>query len=309
MSISNQQDFLCCEYSRQAGEQLFATATRADVWLLLEYNRPWGAKAFEESELAPAVKDHLNDQLKRISNARLQFIRRLQPAGGIAFYIALAREENPILYQFRLSGYEDLLALDIAGVAAGDEAYQEHISSEPLFTVCTNARRDVSCGRKGARVYREMLQHGGDSVWQTAHIGGHRFAATCVWHPYGVVYGRIEPGESERIVDAHRQQRIVLEHYRGRSCYDSAVQAADYFLREQTGICDLPGFRLLGVESLSEDTSAVRFASVADGNAYRIDVLKQDAGVRTYQNSTDAEPSPVPQYRLVRHEPTETNRA
>jgi hypothetical protein len=306
MTTPNTPDFLCCDYSRQAGEQLFATATRADVWLLLEVNRPWGAKAFEESDLPQPVKDKLNAHLSSIPNSRVQFIRQWQPGDGITFFVAVARESNPELYRFRLSDYEDLLGLDIPALVAGDAAQQSFLTDKPLLAVCTNARRDRSCGRYGAEVYRELLQYGGDAVWQTSHIGGHRFAATCVSLPYGVIYGRIDLPDRQAIIQAHQRGYVRLVNYRGRSCYDPVVQAADYYLREQIGARDLPGLRLLDVENLSENTSAVRFASLSDGRVHRVDVLTDMNGVQTYQNTTDAAPTFVPQFRLLEHRVIET---
>jgi|FLYN01.1.fsa_nt_gi hypothetical protein len=299
MIASNRQEFLCCDYSRQAGEQLFATATRVDVWLLLEYNRPWGGQALDESELPQAIKDRLNAMLGSLPNGRFQFIRRLQPKGGIAFYVAVSHELHPQLYKFELSTYDDLLGLDISG----GQLPVEHATDERLIAVCTNAKRDRSCGRYGAEVFRIMLNVGGDAVWQTTHIGGHRFAATCVCLPEGVAYGRIDPGDTQQIVEAQRQGYIRLENYRGRSCYDAVVQAADYFLREHTGVCSLPGFRLLSTEATAENTTTVRFEALADGRVHRVDVLKDISGVQTYQNSTDAQPTVVPQFRLVAVEP------
>jgi hypothetical protein len=301
MTTPTTPDFLCCDYSREAGEQLFATAARADVWLLLEVNRPWGAKAFEESDLTQPVKERLHMYLGSILNSRVQFIRQMQPAGGIAFFVAVASELNPTLYKFQLAAYDDLLGLDISAVVAGDVTQQAFLTNESLLAVCTNARRDRSCGKHGAEAYREMLQYGGESVWQTSHIGGHRFAATCVSLPYGVVYGRMDSADRQPIVDAHRHGHVRLENYRGRSCYDPIVQAADYYLREQTGVRDLPGFRLLDIEKLSEDTSAVRFASLKDEDVYHLEVQTEMNGVKTYQNSTDATPASLPQFRLLEH--------
>jgi len=295
-------NFYRCDYSRQVGEQLFATATRADVWLLLEVNRPWSAKALDESDLPAAVQDRLNGCLGSIPNSRVQFIRRLQPTGGIAFFVALTRESSPALYKFHLSAYEDLLALDVAAVVAGDVSQQAFLTGESLLAVCTNAKRDRSCGKYGADAYRAMLPYGGDFLWQTTHIGGHRFAATCVSLPYGVIYGRIEPQDTLAVIEAHQRGQIRLENYRGRSCYDDVAQAADYFLRQQTGERGLPGFRLLDVETLAEGVSAVRFEALQDGQVHCVEVLKVPAGVKTYQNSTDAEPALLPQFRLLKCE-------
>jgi hypothetical protein len=51
-----------------------------------------------------------------------------------------------------------------------------------MLLVCTNGRRDVCCALWGQRFYAAaaaLLPN----VWQTTHLGGHRFAATAVSLP------------------------------------------------------------------------------------------------------------------------------
>jgi hypothetical protein len=295
--MSKPPDFYCCDYSRQAGEQLFATATEVKVWLLLEHNGVWGAKAFEESDLPEHIKVWLNEQLAAIPGSRMQLIRQDRGRSATTFYVALSREKDPVLYEFDLTSYDDLLALNIPAVVAGDSAYQTHINPEPVFAVCTNGKRDISCARYGALVYPRMAQHAGYAVWQTIHIGGHRFAATCICLPYGVIYGRIPPERAIEVVEETRRGRIVLDLYRGRSSYPPVAQAADYYLRLETGIRDLSGLQLVDVTGKGQDTSSVQFR--AEARIYRVDILMEKSGVQTYQNSTDSAPTALPQYRLL----------
>jgi hypothetical protein len=291
--------FYCCDFSRETGEQLFATASRADVWLLLEYSQPWGAKAFEESDLSQPIKNQLSAHLRTIPNSRLQYIRRQKAGDGIAFYVAVVDESAPVLYRFDLTSYEDLLALDIPAIVANGAAHREYTSEEALFIVCVNNKRDRSCARYGLPVYQALVRHAGEAVWQSSHIGGHRFAGTGVGFPHGTVYGRMNPLDAVQVVDAYQQGRIVLEHYRGRSCYEPVVQAADYFLREQTGVLELNGFRLVDVERISESVSAVRFTALADNRVHRVEVQQEMSDFGIYSNSADTEAAPVPQFRLV----------
>src|SRR5260221_11322616 len=73
--LTMNQGLVCCEYSRQAGEPLFATATVVDVWLLLEQPLPWGKEAFIESTLPQPVKAPLSAVLDTNPGSRPQFIR------------------------------------------------------------------------------------------------------------------------------------------------------------------------------------------------------------------------------------------
>ena len=44
-----------CECSRAVGEQVFGTMDPTDIWILIEYAKPWGNKAIPESDLPDAV--------------------------------------------------------------------------------------------------------------------------------------------------------------------------------------------------------------------------------------------------------------
>ncbi|MBN1966759.1 MAG: hypothetical protein JW910_19050, partial [Anaerolineae bacterium] len=99
--------FFCCDHSRAAGEQLFGTMPRADVWLLLEHPGPWAAKALADNDLPPAINRWLSapDVGRQVKPL---LIRQEGTRGdGIAFFVAVADELEPRLYAFRLESYAD----------------------------------------------------------------------------------------------------------------------------------------------------------------------------------------------------------
>jgi hypothetical protein len=292
-----------CAFSRQVGEQLFGTAPRVDVWLCLEYNSPWGADAFAESDLADPVKQRLSEALAAIPKSRLQLIRRSRrEAGPLAFYVARSDEANPVLYDFKLDAYDDLPTLDIAAVASGDPSYTDKISADPLFLVCANGKRDVCCARYGLPVYDAIFARWPRSAWQTTHVGGHRFAGNMVCLPHGICYGRLGGGDAAAVADDYRRGMIHPEAYRGRSCYDEAVQAADYFLRTEAVATGIGDFHLSGVERIDDVNWLVEFQSLADATLHRVQLVEDKQGVQTLKNSGDTEKAWVPQYRLVGYE-------
>ena len=69
-------DTLCSAYSLEKQEPLAGSASRTEVWLMLEYNGPWQSKAFEASELPETVKTYLSVFLKSQAHSRLVLIRR-----------------------------------------------------------------------------------------------------------------------------------------------------------------------------------------------------------------------------------------
>lgn len=302
MADSQRSDFFCCDASLQADEQLFATATRVDVWFALEYNGVFGADAFAEADLPAAVKEHVSAALKHIPRARMQLIRSDWPHAGLLFYVAVGHEHHPRLYRFVLNNYADLLSLDLVSIAAEDADYASNLTTQPLYLICTNGKKDRACARFGLPVYKAVVEYaesGGVSstVWQTSHIGGHRFAGTTVFLPHGISYGRLDPESARQVVDAHRRGTIALEFYRGRCGYDEPVQAAEYFLRRLYEITLLSGLRFLDVETLDKTTWRVRFGS--RGNMLVISVRQDAEGVMTYKSSTDNAPSRVPQFYLA----------
>lgn len=243
----------CSRFSaEEAEEPLYATATRADIWLALEYTGRWGARAVPGSALSESVKAHLEGFQESTANVRLQFIRRpgnYEPE-PIHCYIALAHETAPCLYAFALNAYEELLDLNLRAVADQDDAYDRYRSDEKLFFVCSNGLRDACCAKFGIPVYQAVAATAGEQAWQCTHIGGHRLAPNLLFLPHAVSYGRCTPEVAATLVESYRQGEVYLPHLRGRSIYDRPVQAALYFLREETGVMAVDAFRLLAAEQV-----------------------------------------------------------
>src|SRR5687767_11086977 len=85
----------CSIQSQEAAEKPFGTASMGDAWLLLEYARPWGAKAFSESALPKAVKTYLSSVLK--SGPRFRVLLIKQPGkvkGSLSLFVARSRESS-----------------------------------------------------------------------------------------------------------------------------------------------------------------------------------------------------------------------
>ena len=303
MSEKTNRDFFCSQLSVQAKEEIYGTASGVDVWFLLEYAGPWAAQAFTGSSLPEAVKDRLGGYLNTIPHARLLFIKQ-QPrsVAHLAFYIVVSHELRPILYEFQLSTYEDVLALDIPAMVSGNAKGKSFVREDPLFLVCTHGTHDKCCAKFGLPVYKELAKHGGSSVWQCSHVGGDRFAANVVCFPHAIYYGHVVESEIATVVEEYRRQRIYLEKYRGRSCYSFAEQAADYLLRVETGVRELPGFRLVENQCIAEDRWTMRFSSVDNEQTHVVRLSRQKSAFRNYLSCRALKELRVDQYRLASHE-------
>lgn len=282
---------LCAVDSLTAGEPMYGTAAEADAWVLIEYRGRWSGDAYKDSSIPKAAKEKLKKISKSVKGARLQVVSRNgRDSEGISLFIARSSDTDAKLYEINLRSYGDLLSLDIDSVLKGDE----HERKEPLVIVCTNGERDVCCGKFGKPVYLEAAAgpHG-RNVWQTNHIGGHRFAATFVCLPHGICYGRVREGKSvDEVVDKYLNGEIDLRSLRGRSSYSSEAQAAEYFLRTETGKTEISEF-VLKREKKTKDGIAVDFVSQSTGEVHRVNVLKSKHSVKVLKDCGDGKRSGV----------------
>lgn len=90
-------------------------------------------------------------------------------------------------------------------------------------------------------------------MWETSHLGGDRFAGNLVSLPDGCYFGRVAPADAVELVADLRAGRLRLDGYRGRSCYAPAVQVAERFAREATGVLAIDGLWPTRVQRLAGD--------------------------------------------------------
>lgn len=235
----------CSDVSRENGEPLGATASRIDHWLIVEYRGLWGPDALRASGLSDQVKEALREQVHARPRTRLLFVRRPDRRGRaeLRAYAATSREGEESLRCASFASYEDLRTIDLA--SAGE------LLERPLFLVCTHGKHDPCCARYGRPLFEALAEQvEEEAVWQTTHIGGDRFAGNLLCLAGGVYYGRVERKDAGRVLDAHLDDTIELKHYRGRSCYSFAAQAAERDIRERTGLLRLDDLRLVSEQGL-----------------------------------------------------------
>ena len=218
----------CTASSLAAGEELAGTATLARRWLLVEAPGAW-ARDVDETELPAATRAAVDG-----FDGRVQLIRRPERRDGRRIAFVAESEE----------GYGTLRRLDSPASSEAGEPV-----AEPLFLVCCHGRRDACCARLGTPVYDVLRSHvGAGALWQTSHVGGHRFAANILVLPAGILLGRVLPADAGRVVAEVTAGRIPLEHYRGRTVHAPEAQAADAAVRRRLGLEGLGDVRLLSVD-------------------------------------------------------------
>src|SRR5215510_1390982 len=107
----------CADESYAHDEPLYATASRVDHWLLIEYRSLWSHDAFAGSGLTEQVKNHLREQQAARRRSRVLFIRGRPRRGapGLVAYSASSRETDVELRRVDFEHYQDLTGVDLAG--------------------------------------------------------------------------------------------------------------------------------------------------------------------------------------------------
>lgn len=233
----------CSELSLAAGEELAGTATMARRWLLVEARGGWGRDAIADSGLSGEVRETLE-----AFDGRVLLIRRPGRRHGVAVVQAEATEGGGQARQLELDSLDDLPGADLA---AGSPLRR------PLVLVCAHGRRDACCARLGVPLHDALAAHfPAGSLWQSSHLGGHRFAPNVLVVPSGIQLGRVPVREAAAVAATLSAGRIPLDHYRGRTLYDAPVQAAEVALRRLLGLDGVGDLQLL-----DHAGNTVRFAA------------------------------------------------
>lgn len=233
--------WLCVEYrgawprdlSAHADPALRALTGRAAAtgWRLLLIRRP-GRRVVAGAGAGLGVSDRIR-----------------AASGPVTVFLADTDLTSPRVTMLTLP-HGDLAQLPLP---VGDEPLPGARVTEPLLLVCTHGRRDRCCALDG-RALVGAVTSGCPGiaryVWESTHLGGHRFAPTALVLPTGYLYGRLDPATAIDVhkAAAHGEMEPLL--CRGRSTWPAEGQVAELAVRRATGLREAAGLR---VEPWSED--------------------------------------------------------
>ena len=269
----------CSELSEAAGEPLAATATTAERYLLLEVPGSWPRDVSDEEALPTRAREKVSAWLARTPSSRVQFIRRpgRSRRDSLLAFVVHAPEAGGEVRRFELESHDHLGEVDL-------ERGGRPIDST-LVLVCAHGTRDRCCVLRGTAVITALVDRlEEEELWVSSHQGGHRFAANVLVLPAGVQLGRVRPEEAPFVVARALAGKIELDRYRGRSCYEPAVQAAELTLRTAVGLDGVSDLQLVDVAG-----GTVRFRAW-DGSEYAV-AVEETVGTST-PASCGGEPEP-----------------
>jgi hypothetical protein len=213
-------------------------------------------------------------------------------------FVVRCRERAPFIVRLRLEKYDDVLRYDLAAVASGVRVEGAETFDGPLFLVCTHGRRDKCCAKFGVPLYNALRESAGDAVWQSSHVGGDRFAGNLVCFPHGLFYAHATPEAGRRVVEEYGAGRVAAGEFRGRACYSHFIQAAEAFVREESGLAGVEALRFIAAEPARADAWRVRFAERGAPRLHEALVARRMSDFRNLITCHATEPSTVPQYAL-----------
>jgi Sucrase/ferredoxin-like len=208
-------------------EPSMASAPEASrAWLLIEHPGPWPHEAADAAQPAPLVEAAGEFGL------RVQLIRRpgrRQVGDARAVFLGWTAGAAPFLRYAKLSASAPGLSeRDLKELADGIVPSFGEAWADPLYLVCTHGKRNVCCARLGVPLAQALAARHPGQVWETTHVGGHRFAANLVILPHGLYYGPVSVALAATAIDAYQRGAIVPERYRGRAGRPREEQEAEY---------------------------------------------------------------------------------
>lgn len=231
----------CSVSSADAGEALIGTAPSRDGYLLIEARFPWKHDILDSKDLlkiAP-ILTHANVDGKPLKIFLVGYDSAYSKEGFRRVVLLRKDVENKKFiheeYFLPLEREGELLPL----LFENKEQLQAYkgCALERIIVVCVDGGHDKCCGLKGQPLYRSLRQRYTKDVQvlQASHIGGHRFAPTCIDFPEGRAWGRIEESRLEDIFEKRASFSEVSHMYRGNGFLNQKEQYVEKCILEEYG--------------------------------------------------------------------------
>ncbi len=289
----------CSDESLARDEPLYGTASTVRRWIAVEQSGPWGEKALADNRMGAEASAALQ-AIGRRAGARVLLIRKhgRYEQRGHRVRVAFTGRGGRWLEALTFAGTADLLAHDFSPLRKGRSVGGERLDHVELF-VCTHGKHDPCCARKGRAVAAALDPELRDRVWETSHIGGDRFAGNLVALPLGVYYGRVEPAQALRLVRRLDEGKVDLAHYRGRSSYPFAAQAAEWLVRQKLSLLTLDALTLEdhAVNVDHADAHTLTTFRLADGRRF-LATVEETAAAPAKLTCHASDEHRAPRYRL-----------
>ena len=247
----------CSVLTQQFGEPLAGTAPYAEHFVFISWPKKyWQYEALEAKGGFPqGLKKWMNEQSK--VNGKISI--RLASRAGLGHYKA-----DIFIYPGKWC-YSNVLPEEIPTVLESHfrndtaSSFSAGKFEHDQIFICTHGRHDKCCAKFGQELadkmrYHVLRQKAAVEVWESSHLGGHRFAATMIDFPTGRAYGRLRPEAIPNFLESRKQGLVYGSAYRGSVFLTDLEQVAEahaqHFCCVQQWSCNV---RIKKIKKLTED--------------------------------------------------------
>ena len=178
----------CALIAREKQEDPAGTAVHIKRWICLEIPQGWQPKfKIHDLNIPQEVQDAIQKGLE-VPQTRLQLIRGNR--ANRTDYIAFVCDQTG-LYTCQVKNLQDWVHYDWTDFSSFTKSDQD------LTLICTHGSRDICCGTMGGKLYKGLIDNQNPkpptpTIWQTSHLGGHRFAPTILQLPQSLISAFVE---------------------------------------------------------------------------------------------------------------------
>lgn len=221
----------CALLARGLNEPLAGTAPSTGRWLGLEHPDDWPVDITRHPD--PAIRAFLHRAAA--SGFRPLLVRRPGWDADRPERRLLLADTDPARAEVTVQTVNGVDALAELPLPAPGRSFPGKPQPGALLLVCTHAERDRCCGTDGRELVDTLVADGEPDVWESSHLGGHRFAPTALVLPSGYLYGHLDARAAAEIRRKAAAGTVVTEHCRGRSTWSAEGQVAELAVRAATG--------------------------------------------------------------------------
>jgi len=271
-AMSNSPLAFCQKITETIEEPIAGTAPRAKHYIFMSWPKSrWGYDALDAKGLPNELKDWLNQQNQTYGKTAFRLIhQKTRKTAHVRIFLL----PGGIHYaEVPLSELMDVLTAHFQGNPP--PKYLQPPLTSPVVFICTNGRHDKCCAKFGQRIFKQTRQtvstrESQIDVWESTHLGGHRFAATSMVFPVGHAYGRLYAEDISPWLECLEQKKVYAPAFRGNTNLELLEQTAEAYIQQY-------GYRkkwdsqieLSKVQEISE--TQVRFkAKVIQKNAKKV---------------------------------------
>ena len=224
----------CSVMTGQTGAPLAGTAPFAKHFVFITWPKKyWQYEALKSKGGFPeGLKEWMNSQSKISGKISIRLVSSKE----------LTNESADIYVYPEKIYYSNILPEEIIGVLMSHflkKSNSENIAKSierDLILVCTHGRHDKCCAKFGKELADNLRMQLKDQeenieVFDSSHLGGHRFAPIMIDFPSGRAYGQLTTEEIPNYFESRKEGMVYAQAYRGSVFLPELLQVAEAYVQ------------------------------------------------------------------------------